>query len=314
MMISVIVCTYNRAGLLKTALESVRTMQIPPDLKWELIIVDNNSSDDTEVVIRNFQRIVSFDVRYFFERRQGQSRARNRGIVESRGDVLVFTDDDVIVHPCWLAELRKSYALSDCLGVGGRIVPLWRCAKPAWVREEGPYALMRVIVSFDQGDGTCLLKTPPFGANMSFRRTAFERYGLFRTDLGRIGTGLMGSEDTEFGRRLLRNNEAIVYTPRMIVYHPVETQRVSQHYFRRWYFNYGRALVRQANFPPTRCGRLQKAPLRRLGACMLRWALAVRPERRLYYWLTTWETLGQIREAFGPVRRTDEDVIPKLST
>ena len=298
-MISVILCTYNRAARIKAVLENFGKIHRPSDLAWELIVVDNNSTDATEAIVREYQRAVPFDVRYVFEGKQGHSHARNRGIVESKGLVLAFTDDDVIVDAHWLEQLRHTSDRFDCLGVGGKIVPKWTCPKPAWLREDGPYALMKAIVSFDQGDGTCVLKTPPFGANMSFRRTAFERYGLFRTDLGRVGARLLGCEDTEFGSRLLRNNERLIYNSDILVYHPVEHERATKRYFQRWYFEYGRAFILQAEIPrgPLRRLRSPMTSLHSLCASLFLWTIAVDPKLRLYYQLHVWETLGRLREA-----------------
>jgi GT2 family glycosyltransferase len=312
-MISVIVCTYNRSAPLRVTLDSLRSLHVPPGLVWELVIVDNNSSDDTEQVVREFQRTAPFDVRYVFESEQGHSHARNRGVQESKGHVLAFTDDDVTVDARWLHELRQAYDRFDCLGIGGRIVPLWTCSKPAWFQESGPYALMKVIVSFDHGDQAFLLNTPPFGANMSFRREAFVRYGLFRTDLGRIGTRLRGAEDTEFGTRLLRNNERLIYSPGVIVYHPVERERVTPSYFQRWYFQYGRASARTGRTPAVR-GRVRQQTrlLRSLVANLVKWATARDQRQRFYYRLYVCETLGRIREACAFTRNPDS-VIPRLS-
>jgi glycosyltransferase involved in cell wall biosynthesis len=314
-MVSVILCTYNRAVRLKAALESLSSLYVPPELPWELIVVDNNSTDGTEAVVRQFQRVAPFDVRYVFERTQGHSHARNRGIAESKGLFLAFCDDDVIMDAHWLEELRHTYDRFDCMGVGGRIIPVWPCPKPAWLHEDGPYGLMNVIVSFEHGEGTSMLTRPPFGANMSFRRTAFERYGLFRTDLGRIGSRLSGSEDTEFGRRLLRNNEKLVYNSRVLVYHPVEKERATKRYFQRWYFEYGRASIRQTEIP--RGGlqrfRLQTTSLRRLCAGLFRWMLAVNPRRRLYYRLNVCQSLGWLRELLSLSRTADARIIPRLA-
>lgn len=312
-MISVIVCTYNRSARLRVALDSLTRMPVPPGLAWELVIVDNNSSDDTEQVVTQYQRTVPFDVRYVFEGEQGHSHARNRGVQESKGEVLAFTDDDVTVDAHWLDELRQAYDRFDCVGIGGRIVPLWMCSKPPWFQESGPYALMKVIVSFDHGDQAFLLNTPPFGANMSFRREAFVRYGLFRTDLGRIGTRLRGAEDTEFGTRLLRNGERLIYNPGAIIYHPVERERVTQSYFQRWYFQYGRTSARAARILAVH-GRVrpQTRLLRSLVASLVKWAMARDQQRRFYYRLYVCETLGRILEACAFARNPDR-VIPRLS-
>jgi glucosyl-dolichyl phosphate glucuronosyltransferase len=314
-MISVVLCTYNRARRLKAALASFRNMQLPPELAWEMIIVDNNSTDGTATVVSEYQRTAPFDVRYFFERKQGHSHARNRGIVESKGVILAFTDDDVIMDAHWLEQLQHTYDRFDCLGVGGRIAPVWACAKPAWLQEDGPYALMDAIISFDQGDSTCVLKTPPFGANMSFRRTAFEQYGLFRTDLGRVGARLAGGDDTEFGKRLLRNNERLIYNSRVLVYHPVEKERATKEYFQRWYFEYGRTSMRQREVPRGGLQRLRlpTTSLHSLCESLFLWTIAVNPKRRLYYRLHVCESLGRLREVCSRSGSAERPMIPRLA-
>jgi glycosyltransferase involved in cell wall biosynthesis len=306
-MISVIVCTYNRSHSLKVTLASLQRMHVPADLAWELVVIDNNSSDDTEEVVREYQRTAPFAVRYFFESTQGHSQARNRGIVEAQGVVLAFTDDDVIVDSYWLAELKQSYDQLHCLGVGGKIVPVWSSERPAWLREDGPYPLMRAIVSFDPGEDVSVLKTPPFGANMSFRRSAFERYGLFRTDLGRRGTRLMGSEDTEFGRRLLSSNERLIYNSRAIVHHPVEQERLTRGYFQRWYFEYGRASIRTGASPRG------FVSLRDLTANLVRWATAIDPQRRFYYRLAVCRSFGRLCENCRFSTSAEDRVVPRLT-
>lgn len=313
-MISVILCTYNRASRLEATLESLHKLHVPPDLVWELVVVDNNSSDGTEALVRAYQRAVRFDVRYVFERTQGHSHARNRGIVESRGDILAFTDDDVIVDAHWLERIQDVYDRYDCMGLGGKIVPVWPCPKPRWLKEDGPYALMKAIVSFDHGEEVLALKTPPFGANMSFRRTAFTRYGLFRTDLGRRGLRPAGCEDTEFGTRLLDNNETVMYGPHVVVYHPVDRARATKRYFQRWYFEYGRAYVRQTGLSRAARQRLERhlSALLSLAASVARWTTSGRPERRLYYRLCVWETVGRIWEGCMTSPRSEAQIIPAL--
>jgi glycosyltransferase involved in cell wall biosynthesis len=251
-MISVVLCTYNRAQSLKRTLESLAGVARPADMPWELVVVDNNSHDETKAVVEEFSQTSGIHTRYVFEGHQGLSFARNAGIAEARGDIVAFTDDDVAVDSQWLGALRNAFDETDCVGVGGRVLPVWSCARPRWLEEDSRYPLMTgVIVRFDLGSERSRLTTPPFGANMSFRRAAFDKYGLFRTDLGRTGTQLTGGEDTEFGRRLLRGNETLVYDPRAIIYHPVDPERVRQRYFRAWYFNYGRSLVRVRGVPDT---------------------------------------------------------------
>jgi glycosyltransferase involved in cell wall biosynthesis len=313
-MISVIVCTYNRAHILATALESFEQLRRPAGLAWELIVVDNNSGDDTEQVVKSYRDHAPFEVRYVFEPRQGLSHARNRGVVESKYPILAFTDDDVRVSPDWLEQLADTYTRFDCVGVGGRIVAAWSSARPEWLRDDSPYPLMKAIVSFDQGEEPCLLSTPPYGANMSFRRAAFEENGLFRIDLGRNGAGLLAAEDTEFGARLLRKNARLMYNPAVVVYHPVGPERTTRRYFQRWYFDYGRTSLRLAAVPPRPRDHLGRGAglLRSVAACLLGLARARDGQQRFHVWLQLCHELGRIREALRGFGTQDDRRIPQL--
>jgi glycosyltransferase involved in cell wall biosynthesis len=272
-----------------------------PSSSWELVVVDNNSRDATRSVVEDFGRTSGVETRYVFESRQGLSHARNAGVKAVRGDIVAFTDDDVTVDVHWLQRLQEVFDQTDCLGVAGRILPTWSCPKPRWLEEDARYPLMAgVIMTFDLGDQRGDLASPPFGANMSFRRSAFERYGLFRTDLGRVGAQLLGSEDTEFGRRLLGGDEKLVYEPGAIIYHPVDPARVTKRYFRSWYYSYGRSLVR-ANGGPHSSRNVCGVPLflvRKLAANA--WAItrASGPRGHLYTQVQMCMTVGQIVEVY----------------
>ncbi|MFZ0937825.1 MAG: glycosyltransferase family A protein, partial [Candidatus Sulfotelmatobacter sp.] len=123
--ISVVLCTYNRAASLKSTLESFSGLRLPFDLDWELVVVDNNSKDHTPEVIGDFAKTARFSVRYIFEGRQGRSSALNAGISAAKGEIVALTDDDVLLHPEWLLNLKRAFDEFDCAGVGGRIVPVW---------------------------------------------------------------------------------------------------------------------------------------------------------------------------------------------
>jgi glycosyltransferase involved in cell wall biosynthesis len=310
-MISVILCTYNRAESLKQTLASLAAMSVPSDLRWELVIVDNNSRDHTKAVVEEFAKVSGLNVKYLFEKTQGLSHARNAGIREADGDILSFIDDDVTVDQNWLGHLTATFDQTGCMGVGGRIVAVWLCEKPRWFQEHGPYRMMKAIVSFDLGGERHRLTTPPFGANMSFKRAAFDKYGLFRTDLGRVGNKLLSCEDTEFGKRLLRGNETLIYDPGSLVYHPVEDKRTKKKYFQSWYFNYGRVSVRLDGIPKgTSCYfGVPRQFYRHLVGGVLRSLLAFNSRRYFYYKLQICQVLGQIVGAYEIYREhlTDSD-------
>src|SRR5271169_5851600 len=108
MHISVVLGTYNRGDNLRLTLETFLSL-VFQDLNWELLVVDNNSTDSTREVVENFARTAAFPVRYIFEKIQGRSAALNAGIAEAKGEIIVFTDDDVLLHPDWLSNLKRTF-------------------------------------------------------------------------------------------------------------------------------------------------------------------------------------------------------------
>lgn len=298
-MITAVICTYNRCNSLRETLKSLQGMPVPPAKGWELIVVDNNSTDATRAVVEEFESKRELPLRYVFEARQGLSSARNTGIHEARGDVIVFTDDDVIVDPHWLAHIESAFEQLDCAAVGGRIVPVWPGAKPAWFQEEGQFATPKAIVSFNLGNEVCEPKTSPYGANMAFRRRVFEERGLFRTDLGRTKDVLMGGEDIEFFRRLKKAGDKVLYIPDALVYHPVAAERTRQSYFQSWCFNAARSQVRLEGFPRIMVFylRVPRYLFRSLIENTVKWLVSVEPKRRFYYKLQLYIVAGTILEA-----------------
>ena len=251
MTITVILCTYNRAGRLSEALESVLASALPPGVEWEILVVDNNSTDQTRAVATEFCRRYPDRVRYLFEACQGLSNARNAGIREANGNVLVFMDDDVTVEPNWLHNLTKPLLEGSWVGAGGPIRLQRDFIPPRWLRVKGPFSMGGALAAlFDLGDTPAELRQPPYGTNMAYAKSMFQKYGAFRTDLGRSGDNLIGMEDTEFGERLLAAGERLWYEPSAVVYHPILQERVSKRYFLAWWFGCGRATVRERGPQP----------------------------------------------------------------
>ena len=247
MVVSIILCTYNRADSLHTALESVLASALASQVDWELLVVDNNSRDRTREVINQFCQRHPGRVRYIFEAQQGHTRAKNTGIRESRGEILVFVDDDVTVGPAWLDNLAGGLRDGQWSGSGGRILPPQGFLPPPWLALQGPWGQGGALCAqFDMGDtARQITEEPPYGANMAFRKEMFEKYGFFRTDLGHCGDGLIGNDDTEFGRRLMAGGERLRYEPFAIVYHSIPADRLNKRYFRAWWFAFGRAQMRE---------------------------------------------------------------------
>ncbi len=298
--VSIVLCTHNRAEQLRRTLGTLFAVDTPPGVEWDVIVVDNNSSDATRQVVDACSRRTAPGVRYLFEPTQGISFARNAGVRAASGEVVAFIDDDVTIGAGWLTALYRAFQDGRCIGVGGRIRAGWSSPKPAWYADAGPYRLMKGIAEYEHGDDPVQVgpDRPPFGGNMAFRRRAFELHGLFRTDLGRVGSRRMGGEDTEYGRRLMAAGEAIMYAPDAVVTHPVEPFKLRKAFFRRYYYYYGRQLVR-LDKERASIGSYFGVPrhlFRSLASHALRWAVALDPQQRFFHQLQCWQVVGSIVE------------------
>ena len=243
---SVIICTYNRAESLARTLESINRMEVSDDLSWELVVVDNNSSDNTQNVVVGFRSTTAFNVQYVVERKQGLSFARNRGIKEKKGEITIFTDDDVVVDKCWLVETVRAFEELDAACIGGKILPLWENPPPGWLRKE----LFSYIALLDSGDEVLRLDHPRlWGANFSVRSSLFVKYGVFNTELGRLPHKLFGYEETELIDQFIQAGERVFYCPQVVVHHCIPANRMKKSYFRKWKFDEGELMALRSRDP-----------------------------------------------------------------
>jgi glycosyltransferase involved in cell wall biosynthesis len=300
MSITVIVCTYNRCQTLAKALESIAASVVPNSVEWEILVVDNNSTDRTREVVGDYRERYPSRFRYLLELQQGLSFARNAGIRESHGDVLAFTDDDVIVEATWLWSLTSALDSGEWAGTGGRIIPAWGRPLPRWLNPD-EFRLQGAFVALDLGTVPVALTQAPVGANMAFRRELFAKYGGFRTDLGRLGETLRGCEDSEFGQRLLAGGEQLRYEPSAVVHHPVPENRLQKKYLLSWFFYDGRSSVVHLGIPPETKWFIVGIPFylfRRLGRWTAQWLVSMKPSRRFSCRLNVWGIAGAMVACF----------------
>jgi GT2 family glycosyltransferase len=227
--ISVCICTYNRSQSLRRTLESLTTQDdIDSDLV-EILIVDNNCVDATAEVVKAFRD--KLQIRRVSENQQGLAHARNRAVAEFKGEVLLFTDDDVRFGPSWLRAYQNAFRrFPDADYFAGRILPDWGDAKPRWIRDEPLHLVDGALVWFDHGAETRLIQTdepPPFGASFAVRRGLFEKLGPFRVDLGTGGAGLGRGEETEFVLRARNSGAQGVYVGEALCYHQFDRDRLT---------------------------------------------------------------------------------------
>lgn len=284
--VSVIVPTRNRARRLEGLLDNLARLTPVPDLAWEVVVVDNGSEDDTPDVVRRGR------ARYLAEPRAGRSHALNAGVAGTASELLLFLDDDVAVEPQWLDEMVRTVSGPRVVAAGGRILPEFDGGPPAWLPSDLPFPYR-----FDLGDAPTDAHTV-FGANMAFRRSAFERYGLFRTDLGILPGNPLVGEESEFCSRLVAGGERIAYAPRAVVHHPVTREQASLPFLLRWHYHYGRSQARREPPPPgtTWWWRAPRYLWRELvTATLSRW-LARDRGRRIRERLRVRRVMGQIVE------------------
>ena len=304
MRITVILCTYNRCRSLAKALESVAACELPSNVEWEVLVVDNNSRDHTREVVQDFCTRYPGRFRYLFEPQPGKSYALNRGVREAPGEILAFMDDDVTVEPTWLQNLTADAENSRWAGAGGRILPEQSFSPPHWLAVQGPYSLGGVLALFDRGDKPGELDWAPYGTNMAFRRAMFEKYGEFRTDLGPVPGSQIRNEDTEFGLRLMKAGEVLRWEPSAVVYHEVVQNRLSKKYFLQWWFDYGRAEIRVKKKRPAVWGipphyiSISNRLFSILPRRMMRWLLAFDPPERFFKKCMVFWTIGEIAEIY----------------
>jgi glycosyltransferase involved in cell wall biosynthesis len=311
--ISVIICTYNRCRDLSKALASLGLSTLPPMIEWEVLVVDNNSNDETREVAEDFCRQHPGRFRYIFEPHPGKSFALNTGVREAEGDVLAFTDDDVTVEPTWLQNLTACLGDGEWAGAGGRTVLSHPFSPPGWLTLAGPDNLGYILAPlFDNGSQPRELREPPYGANMAFRKEMFEKYGLFRTDLGPRPGSEIRQEDTEFGRRIMAAGERLRYEPSAVVYHPVPANRVQKSFFLARFFDTGRAILRESAPGPDilgisrRCFTFLKLVSTQLPIEILHWVLTPSRTHRFHQKCETWKTAGQIVESYRQWRSGQE--------
>jgi glycosyltransferase involved in cell wall biosynthesis len=251
--ISVLICTFNRAGRLARTLECFRRTADDRDYDIEVIVIDNNSTDATATVVANAGRGSTIPIRYDFERRQGKGFALNRGLMLARGDVIALTDDDVDPEPDWIDRIVHLFRTYDVVFVGGKILPIWETAPPTWLTAPRARDLWGPLALSDFGDDLFFYRDDPhvpnrpIGANMAVRREVLQRVGGWRADLGKVDNTLIPGEDREIYFRLHAAGEYRgLYDPHLIVHHDVPSSRVRCRYFVRWFFAAGRARARMA--------------------------------------------------------------------
>jgi glycosyltransferase involved in cell wall biosynthesis len=240
--ITIAICTYNRAGYLKDTLEDLTLQDISPSL-FEILVVNNNSSDGTDTVCEIFSRTnPQIQFRWVQEPHQGLSHARNKAAKEARAQAIHYIDDDVYL-PNDFVRTAIMYAdkRESTICAGGRILVSFddKEKQPDWI----PGELMPMFGLHDLGkhDMTYPSGNFPRGGNMMIRKTVFDAFGYFDTQLGRSGNKLLGSEEKAFFERIRKNGVQLHYWAGLQLTHRIGNQRLEKEYLKKQSVGIGRS-------------------------------------------------------------------------
>lgn len=233
-MISVAICTYNNATKLAVALESLKEMVCPPGLDYEILVIDNNSSDETKDVVEQYRHVWGPRLRYVFEPKQGLSHARNRAMKEAAGDILSYIDDDIKADAYWLSAVAGAFErYTDAAVVGGRSYLLFPSNPPVWLSEKCQLLLSRL----DYGDEAIIgTEEDLFGLNFSVKKDWLQRVGGFNASLGRCGRSLVSGEESDLLKRIRALGGIAIYEPAAVVGHIVPPERMKIRWFMKRFF------------------------------------------------------------------------------
>ncbi|MFQ3214261.1 MAG: glycosyltransferase involved in cell wall biosynthesis [Marivirga sp.] len=230
-MVSVIVCTYNRAQYIGKCLEHL-AIQKASVKEYEIIVVDNNSTDGSVEIIKKIMNEFSdIPFAYFLELNQGHTFARNRGITEAKGEILSFIDDDAFVEENFITAIQDHFNSNPTVAaIGGKIVPIYEGREPTWMSKY----LLTLVSALDLGQDVKEFPKSkfPIGANMAFKKEVFEEYGHFNVTLGRRADGLEGGDEKEVFMRLRKEHELIHYVPDVKVDHIIPEKRTTEAYIK----------------------------------------------------------------------------------
>ncbi len=241
MRFSFITCTYNREKSLRQTLQAVCEQAFPAN-DYEIIVIDNNSTDDTAKTCEKYRlKYADKQFRYFKEMNQGFSFALNRGIKEAQGEYLIFVDDDETIIPEHLQRL--DIHLKNCPHAqlcAAPVIPVYETGQPKWMSR---FTQRLIGGYFNQGNEVKKLdsKNYPGTGHTIIRKELYKKYGYYNTELGRKGTSLIGAEDKDMFNRLKNNHVECYYFPDIPIYHHIPERKTTDEFFNTLTYSIGKS-------------------------------------------------------------------------
>ena len=240
-MITLIICTYNREKYIGPLLDSIAKNDYPTS-DYEILLVDNNCTDNTRGVCEQFA-VAHPEIifRYVVEPEQGLSAARNKGIKEAKGEIIIYVDDDALVDVDYIRIYAEHFASHpETMAAGGPIEPLYETEEPKWM---SPYTKALLTAWMNYGDNVREYPNGryPGGGNAAYRKVVFDKVGLFNTELGRKGSALLASEEKDIFDKMHALGMQVLYLPTPVLHHIIPQAKLEEDYFNRLTLQIGRS-------------------------------------------------------------------------
>ena len=240
-MITLIICTYNREKYIAPLLDSIAKNDYPTT-DYEIVLVDNNCTDNTHGVCEQFTAAhPEVTLRYVVEPEQGLSAARNKGIKEAKGDIIIYVDDDALVDADYIRIYAEHFASHpETMAAGGPIEPLYETEEPKWM---SPYTKALLTAWMNYGDKVREYPNGryPGGGNAAYRKVVFDQVGMFNTELGRKGSLLLASEEKDIFDKMHALGMQVLYLPTPVLHHIIPQAKLEEDYFNRLTLQIGRS-------------------------------------------------------------------------
>jgi glycosyltransferase involved in cell wall biosynthesis len=240
-MITLIICTYNREKYIGPLLDSIAKNDYPTT-DYEIVLVDNNCTDNTRGVCEQFAEAHrDITLRYVVETEQGLSAARNKGIKEAKGDIIIYVDDDALVDVDYIRIYAEHFASHpETMAAGGPIEPLYETEEPKWM---SPYTKALLTAWMNYGDKVREYPNGryPGGGNAAYRKVVFDQVGMFNIELGRKGSLLLASEEKDIFDKMHALGMQVLYLPTPVLHHIIPQAKLEEDYFNRLTLQIGRS-------------------------------------------------------------------------
>jgi glycosyltransferase involved in cell wall biosynthesis len=237
MSISCIIPTLNRSALLRNTVESLINQDVSPDV-YEILIVDNGSTDDTKEISQHIMKETDHQIRYIFDPEPGLLTGRHRGALEAKGELLVFVDDDIEATAGWLRAIFETFKRPRVQLVGGRNLPKFEVEPPGWLksfwevtRNGGCSCTWLSLLDLGERE----LEIDPnyvWGLNFAIRKSALRDLGGFHPDcMPQELQKFQGDGETGLTMKARSYGYRAVYQPKATIYHIITANRMTPEYF-----------------------------------------------------------------------------------